>query len=75
MKSEAAFSLNLNGNSWNLNGNSCKQGKRSTFCTLLVGWHGPQAPFTSASAVVVLRVNVIRHRGWHRIHRSGDLLV
>ena len=54
---------------------SSKQGKRSTFCTLLVGWHGPQAPFTSASAVVVLRISGIRHRDGRRVHRSGDLLV
>ena len=31
---------------------SSKQGKGATFCTLLVGEHGPQAPFASASAVV-----------------------
>ena len=54
---------------------SSKQGKGSTFCILLVGWHGPQTPFTSASAVVVLRISGIRRRGWHRVHRSGDLLV
>ena len=54
---------------------SSKQGKGSTFCTLLVGWHGPQAPFTSANAVVVLRISGIRHRDGRRVHRSGDLLV
>ena len=54
---------------------SSKQGKGSTFCTLLVGERGPQAPFTSASAVVVLQISGIRRRGRHRVHRSGDLLV
>ena len=54
---------------------SSKQGKGSTFCTLLVGERPPQTPFTSASAVVVLRISGIRHRGRHRVHRSGDLLV
>ena len=55
--------------------NSSKQGKGSTFCTLLVGEHCPQAPFTSANAVVVVRISGIRHRGRYRVHRSGDLLV
>ena len=54
---------------------SSKQGKGSTFCTLLVGEQRPQAPFTSASAVVFMRISGIRHRGRHRVHRSGDLLV
>ena len=76
---------------------SSKQGKRSTFCTLLVGERfrglparfslkmihriifralkAPQSPFTSASAVVVLRISGIRHRDGRRVHRSGDLLV
>ena len=52
-----------------------KQGKGSTFCTLLVGEQRPQAPFTSASAVVVLRISGIRHRDGERVHRSGDLWV
>lgn len=34
--------------------NSSKQGNRGTYCTLLVEELRPQAPFTSASAVVVL---------------------
>ena len=54
---------------------SSKQGKGSTFCTLLVGEHCPQAPFTSANAVVVVRISGIRHRDGKCVHRSGDLLV
>ena len=55
--------------------NSSKQGKGSTFCTLLVGEQRPQAPFTSASAVVFMRISGIRHRDGRRVHRSGDRLV
>ena len=54
---------------------SSKQGKRSTFCTLLVEGCLPQPPFTSASAVVVMRISGIRHHDGRRVHRSGDLLV
>ena len=54
---------------------SSKQGKGSTFCTLLVGERPPQTPFTSASAVVVLRISGIRHRDGKCVHRSGNLLV
>ena len=32
-------------------------------------------PFTSANAVVVVRISGIRHRDGERVHRSGDLLV
>ena len=45
------------------------------FALCLLGSNAPKPLFTSASAVVVMRISEIRHRGWHRVHRSGDLLV
>ena len=49
--------------------------KVAPFALCLLDGTAPQAPFTSVSAVVVMRISGIRHRDGRRIHRSGDLLV
>lgn len=49
--------------------------KVAPFALCLLGSSAPKPLFTSASAVVFMRISGIRRRGWQRVHCSGDLLV
>ena len=49
--------------------------KVAPFALCLLGSSAPKPLFTSASAVVVMRISGIRHRDGERVHRSGDPLV